>query len=185
MSSITFITWNASKAEYLEKYLELEIGHVKIDLDEIQSMNLEEIVTHKVKQAYEIVKTPVLVEDVSLEFEALGWLPGPFVKFFLEKMSLQDICGLLDQKPRNARARCVVGYYDGDILELFEWTMSWKISKNPAGDNGFGWDKIFMPNWYDGKTNAELWDTKTKEVYFKLRKIDDLKVFLEKIQSNK
>ena len=55
----------------MEKYLDFEVQHKKIDLDEIQSMSLEEIVEHKVKQAYDVVKGPVLVEDVALEFEGL------------------------------------------------------------------------------------------------------------------
>ena len=53
----------------------MEVLHEKIDLDEIQSLDLREIVEHKVRQAYEKIKKPVLVEDTSLRFEALGKLP--------------------------------------------------------------------------------------------------------------
>jgi inosine/xanthosine triphosphate pyrophosphatase family protein len=70
-TSLTFITGNPKKAEYLAKYLGFPIDHEKIELDEIQSIDLREIVEHKVRQAYEISQKPVLVEDVSLEFEAL------------------------------------------------------------------------------------------------------------------
>jgi len=45
--------------------------HEKIDLEEIQSLDLREIVEHKVRQAYDVVKKPVLVEDTSLRFTAL------------------------------------------------------------------------------------------------------------------
>lgn len=75
MQPITFITGNQKKAEYLAKYLHFPVGYQKINLDEIQSLDLREIVEHKVRQAYEIIKTPVLVEDVSLEFTALGRIP--------------------------------------------------------------------------------------------------------------
>jgi hypothetical protein len=37
-------------------HLGIDIAHRKIDLDEIQSLDLNEIVTHKVKQAYAIVQ---------------------------------------------------------------------------------------------------------------------------------
>jgi len=40
MQSITFITGNPKKAEYLEKYLGFPIMHEKIDLDELQSLSL-------------------------------------------------------------------------------------------------------------------------------------------------
>ncbi len=52
MQQIIFITGNQQKANYLEKYLGFPIEHIKLDLDEIQSLNLREIVEHKVKQAY-------------------------------------------------------------------------------------------------------------------------------------
>ena len=75
MQSITFITGNQKKADYLAKYLGFPIEHEKINLDELQSLDLREIVEHKVKQAYTKVGKPVIVEDVSLEFLALGKLP--------------------------------------------------------------------------------------------------------------
>ena len=86
MQSITFITGNQKKADYLARYLGFPIEHIKLDLDEIQSLELQEIVEHKVKQAYAKIKKPVIVEDASLEFTALGRLPGPFIKFFFEEM---------------------------------------------------------------------------------------------------
>ena len=77
----------------MAKLLDLPLEHQKIDLDEIQSVSLEEVVEHKVRQAYEIAKRPVLVEDVALSFEALGGLPGPFVKFFVEAPNgLENLC---------------------------------------------------------------------------------------------
>jgi inosine/xanthosine triphosphate pyrophosphatase family protein len=75
MQSITFITGNQKKADYLAQYLGIEVQHEKLDLDEIQSLDLREVVEHKVRQAYEMVKKPVLVEDTSLTFVALGKLP--------------------------------------------------------------------------------------------------------------
>jgi inosine/xanthosine triphosphate pyrophosphatase family protein len=60
------------------------------------------------------------VEDVSLEFSALGKLPGTFIRFFVEELSMEQICRLLDGKDRSAIARCMFGYYDGKLLEFFE-----------------------------------------------------------------
>ncbi len=53
MQKLTFITGNQNKADYLSRYLGFPVEHIKIDLDEIQSLNLNEIVEHKVRQAYE------------------------------------------------------------------------------------------------------------------------------------
>lgn len=71
-----FITGNADKAAYLAQHLGITLDHQKVDLDEIQSTSLEEIVEHKVRQAYDLVGKPVLVEDVALGFDALNGLPG-------------------------------------------------------------------------------------------------------------
>ena len=49
MTNITFITGNQNKADYLAKYLGHSVDHVKLDLDEIQSLDLKEIVEHKVR----------------------------------------------------------------------------------------------------------------------------------------
>lgn len=92
MEKITFITGNPKKAEYLEKYLGFPVAHKKVNLEEIQSLDLYEIVEHKVREAYKTIQSPVLVEDASLEFRALGRLPGTFIKFFLEEMSEETIC---------------------------------------------------------------------------------------------
>ena len=115
MKTITFITGNQYKADYLSRMLGLPLKHRAVDLAEIQSTSLEEVVEHKVRQAYVIAKCPVLVEDVALEFTELGGLPGPFIKFFVEAPNgLENLCRMLDGfDNRSAVAACVFGYYDG------------------------------------------------------------------------
>src|SRR5688572_13435511 len=100
MTNVTFITGNQNKADYLAKYLGFPVDHVKLDLDEIQSLDLKEVTEHKVRQAYDKIKKPVIVEDVSLEFEGLNGLPGPFIRFFLDGLSPETICSLVDGKSR-------------------------------------------------------------------------------------
>lgn len=180
MAEITFITGNQGKADYLAKYLGHPVAHTKIDLDEIQSMDLKEIVEHKVKQAFGIVKRPVLVEDVSLEFEALNGLPGPFIRFFVDNVPFETICSMVNGKIRNAIAKCVFGYYDGENLQLFEGKLKGKIAETPAGDNGYGWDKLFIPEGYD-MTRASLNEEDDKKTYLQLKPFAELKNFLENI----
>jgi len=178
MSSPVFVTGNQSKADYLAKYLDIELAHKKIDLDEIQSLNLSEIVEHKVKQAYKILQLPVIVEDVALEFKAFGRLPGTFIKFFLSELSLEQLCRMLDGTDRIATARCVFGYYDGQDLKLFESHLTGKIAKHPSGDNGFGWDKIFIPKGYN-KTRAALSAIDDKKTYMQIKPFNQLKEFIK------
>ena len=175
---ITFITGNQKKAEYLAKYLGFPVEHKKFDLDEIQSLDLREIVEHKVRQAYAQIKGPVIVEDVSLEFAALSALPGPFIRFFIEKVPLETICSLVDGKTRQATARCVFGYYDGEEIKFFEGKLDGEIAKTPTGENGFGWDKIFIPEGYT-VTRASLSEEDDRKTYLQLKPFAALKEFLQ------
>ncbi len=176
-SDVVFITGNENKAKYLGELLGVELERQKIDLVEVQSLDLREVVHHKVREAYKVVGKPVLVEDISLEFTALGKLPGPFIKWFETELSLEDICRLLDGKERGAIARCTFGYFDGEREEYFEGMMTGEISASPKGKDGYGWDPIFIPEGYD-KTRAELTKEEYDEVYKKLRPFDKLREFL-------
>ena len=71
MKSPVFISGNQNKIDYLSKTLGIELEHQKIDLDEIQSSDPKVVIEHKVKQAFQIVDKPVLVEDTSSSFNAL------------------------------------------------------------------------------------------------------------------
>jgi non-canonical purine NTP pyrophosphatase (RdgB/HAM1 family) len=177
MKDITYITGNKKKAEYLANLLDFPILHHKVDLDEIQSMDLRKIVKHKVRQAYGIIKKPVIVEDTTLEFKGLGGLPGPFIKFFLEQMPEEDICSLLNGKDRSATARCVFGYFDGEKEVYFEGSMDGTIAEKPAGDGGYGFDRIFIPEGFN-VTRAEQNEEDHKKVYLKIKPILQLKEFL-------
>ncbi len=180
MKKIVFVTGNQNKADYLAKYLDHPIDHKKIDLDEIQSLDLKEIVEHKVRQAYREMKKPVIVEDTSLEFKALGGLPGPFIRFFVDHMDFQTICSLLNGKDRTAYAKCAIGFFDGKTIKIFEKTLSGQIAKKPSGKNGFGWDKIFIPKGYS-VTRASLSEADDQKTYLKLKPFSQLKKFLNEI----
>jgi len=181
MTNITFITGNQSKADYLARYLGFPVAHQKIDLVEIQSLSLRAVVEHKVRQAYDIVGGPVLVEDVALEFEALGRLPGTFIRFYVDEVSFETICRTLDGLSRAATARCVFGYFDGSQLEFFEGSMKGTIAEHPKGENGYGWDKIFIPEGYQ-QTRAELDEADDAKTYLKIKPFGKLKAFLESRQ---
>lgn len=178
MKEITFITGNQKKADYLAKYLGFPVKHVKLDLDELQSLDLKVIVEHKVRQAYEKMKSPVIVEDMSCEFEALGGLPGPFIKYFVDCIPRETLCGMIEGKSRKAMVRSAYGYYDGKRLEILLGGLEGEVASKPDGDNGFGWDNIFIPKGYT-KTRATLDEEAYQKTYAQMRPIEQLRKFLE------
>lgn len=184
MTNVTFITGNQNKADYLAKMLGVDVDHYKVDLDEIQSINLEEIVEHKVRQAYAIAQKPVLVEDVSLGFDALGGLPGTFIKFFVDAQDgLEKLCRMCDGfTDRGAKAACVFGYFDGERLEFFRGGLHGAVADHPRGENGFGWDRIFCPDGFEGKTRAELTPSDDEKTYATIKPFAALRTFLHSLE---
>lgn len=176
-----FISGNQNKINYLSKSLGITLDHQKIDLDEIQSADPKAVIEHKARQAYELIQKPVLVEDTSLSFNALDNLPGPFVKFFVNaENGLESMCRMLDGfDDRTAYGSVIYGYFNGEDLRFFEGRLDGTIAESPRGDGGYGWDKIFIPEGYNGLTRAELSIDDDMETYNKLRDTKGLQDFLK------
>lgn len=179
--NVTFVTGNQNKANYLAKLLGMPILHRKIDVDEIQSMDLHEVATHKAQQAYEVLKSPVLVEDQGLYFNALGGFPGPFIKFLVESTGdINVMCKVLHGfEDRSAVARTVFAYYDGSEMRLFEGELAGEIAEQPKGENGWGWDPVFCPEGFGGRTRAEFNPEEDDVSYMKIKPIQQVRDFLE------
>lgn len=176
---ITFITGNAGKAKYLSDYFHLPIEHKKLDLPEIQTLSLREVVEDKARRAYAEVGAPVLVEDVSLVFPAIGKLPGPLIKWFLESLGNDGLCRLLDGFiDRSALAEVEFGFCDGEEVHIFRGQMKGEIAKTPKGDIGFGWDPIFIPEGYS-KTWAEMSDDEKHATSMRKIALQELGDFLK------
>lgn len=169
MQQITFITSNKGKLEEVKRFLPILVNHIDIDLEEIQSLDLKEIVTYKAKIAYEKLHTPLLVEDTSVIFEALNnKLPGPFIKWFFISLGREGLCKLLDQfSSKKAQAISLFGYYDGYSLQTFEGKIYGQITAYQMTNKGFGWDAIFIPEGAT-KTLAEM--DKEEQEHFSIRK---------------
>lgn len=156
MKSLTFITGNAEKAAQLGIHLAFEVEHKKLDLSEIQSLDLEEVAIDKARRAYEILGTPVLIEDTALTFTALGSLPGPLIKWFLASLGNEGLSKILDgYDNRSAKAEVCFALHDESGQRLFKSSVNGTIATAPRGERGFGWDPIFIPDGY-GQTWGEM-----------------------------
>jgi XTP/dITP diphosphohydrolase len=168
MKSITFITGNINKVEQTKRYLDIPLEHKKLDLMEIQSLDPKEVIEHKIQEAYNIINKPVLVEDTSVVIHALGRLPGPFIKWFLEELGPVGICKLVPNENRKATASVLFGLHDGKKIYYFEGKIQGTIATKPRGKNGFGWDPIFIPDGQN-KTHAQMSDVEMDKI--SIRKI--------------
>ena len=147
--NLNFVTSNPNKFRELSELLECNLFYIELDLQEIQTTDLCELVKFKLRQAFEHVQAPVIVEDTSLYFEAWNELPGPLVKFFLKNIGLSGMVKALDEFNNNsAVAACCLGFTkDGESMHLFEGKVRGNIVE-PRGSQHFGWDAIFLPTGY-------------------------------------
>lgn len=178
MTTPTFITGNPNKAKYLAEWLGIEVPHHKLDLDEIQSLDLRKVVEHKVRQAYGILGAPVLVEDAALELTAMGRLPGTFIKWFLEELGVDGLARLAASlSSQSATGHLMYALYDGAAMHIFEGEMHGQIASVPRGNGGFGFDKIFVNDGYD-ITRAEMTEAQYKETSYRYQAMQKLKEFM-------
>ncbi|PIO00102.1 non-canonical purine NTP pyrophosphatase [archaeon CG10_big_fil_rev_8_21_14_0_10_43_11] len=151
MGGIVLLTGNLNKVREAESILGRTLEHYALDLEEIQSVTPQDVVAHKINQAYAILKKPVFVWDVSLEFEALNGFPGPLIKFFYETVGLETICSIINNlKNTDVTARTTLGYHDGRDVHYFEGVARGRVPKKPQGTH-WAWDPIFIPH---GKTRT-------------------------------
>lgn len=178
---LTFVTGNAKKLEEIKKILgtkfPFEVTTVSIDLPEWQGY-IDEISIKKCQEAAKHVKGPVVVEDTSLCFNALKGLPGPYIKWFLDKLGPEGLHKMLDGwEDKTAEAVCTMAYNSGEDakVHLFQGKTEGTIVF-PRGPRDFGWDPIFQPNGYD-KTYAELPKEEKNKISHRFRATDKLKEF--------
>ena len=176
---ILFITGNEHKLSEARAILDgYHVVGKDIDIDEIQSLDPRAVIRHKVESAYQIARQSCFVEDVSIVFEALGKLPGPFIKFFLAELGSHKTAELV-HKYDNHRAHvlCTIGYADTDGAYSFhEGRISGEIVL-PQGESGFGFDPIFVADGQE-KTFAELPDGVKNTMSQRYLALQELKKFL-------
>ena len=160
---LTFITGNAKKLEEVRQILPddfpYELVAKKIDLPELQGADPKEIAREKCLLASEQIGGACFTEDTCLSFTALNGMPGPYIKWFLEKCGHDGLNRMLvgfDDK--SATASTFLAFTMGgkdDEIHVFEGATSGKIVQ-PRGSLDFGWDPIFEPDEGEGKTYAEM-----------------------------
>lgn len=180
--NVVYVTGNPHKAKYFARMTQMDIPQMSFDVDEVQSTSLLEIVEHKARQAYELAKCPVIVEDAKLSFKVLGALPGPLIKWFQQEMGETGLCELLDgYDDRTAFAGAAIAYFDGTNLEIFERELQGTIAKEPSKkDTGFGWNVIFIPKG-SKITLADMSESEFEKYYAKIKPFDEITTFLKNL----
>lgn len=174
-----FITGNANKLiEY--QHAIPTITSQKLDLTEVQAQTVEEISAAKAEEGFKKLGEACFVEDVALEMEILGGLPGPYVKWFLHANKLEHIAILaksLNQTKAVSKAVLGVKVDTNTSPVILVGEVQGQIV-SPRGDSSFGFDNIFQP---DGsmKTFGEMTKAEKHQYSHRGRAIIKLQEFLK------
>jgi len=100
-------------------------------------------------------------DDTGLEVEALNGEPGVFSARYAgednnAQKNIQKLLTELGSNPnRNAQFRTIIVLIKDGSLNYFEGKIEGKINYKPTGNDGFGYDPVFVPNGMD-RSFAEL-----------------------------
>jgi XTP/dITP diphosphohydrolase len=156
MKKILLVTSNPAKVQEFQEIMHIPVQIADIELDEIQELDVKKIALHKLDEAYRKVKEPVLVDDVSFEVDAWDGFPGPLIKWILKTGGAQLLIKMLrHEENRLAHVGLVIGFHDGKEKHLFLGKAKGTISGSVRGKDGFGWDKVFIPDGHS-LTYAEM-----------------------------
>jgi len=186
--NIVFITGNEGKRREVGEILgaNFNVINIKLDLPEIQSIDVEEVIKEKIKIALKLAKTKKILSEIADKFSAIGitinsikdvniicedsglclknmnGFPGALIKWYYEAIGNRGI--IKQNKNSEAETKCAIGLVkNGKIQKPIVGSIMGNIAATIKGNTGFGWDPIFIPNLkntkyhtYNGKSYAEL-----------------------------
>ena len=138
-----------------------ELG-INIEVEE-NGTTFRENAELKARAIYELTHKPVVADDSGIEIEYLNGEPGIYSARYMGLNSdiertnyvlkrLENV----EESKRSARFVCCICYIDLNGNEKFaEGYWNGKIATQAKGENGFGYDPIFIPDG-ENKTSAEM-----------------------------
>lgn len=197
VKQIIIATNNQGKAEEFKRFfLKYQINALSLlDLTE-ELPDVEETGTTfsenaalKAEQIAAIINQPVLADDSGLIIDALNGDPGIFSARYAgeHKNDLDNMAKVLKElmnvplEKRTARFICVLAVARPGKETIFKTGIcEGKISFNPTGKNGFGYDPIFIPTGRN-QTMAEISATEKNQISHRSKAIVQLKEWIEDI----
>ncbi len=134
---------------------------IDLEVDETGT-TFEENASLKAQAIYNLTGSAVISDDSGLEVDYLNGAPGVHShRYAGENATDADRCQKLlneldgvEESMRSARFVCVICYIDNNGNKtLVRGTCEGKIGIRPEGENGFGYDPVFM---YNGRSFAQL-----------------------------
>ena len=142
----------------------------------------------KARELAALVDAMVMADDSGLFVDSLGGDPGVYSSRYggedgNDALNNKTLLQNLEGKDRKASFKTVIALITEDRQEYtVEGECKGKILESPMGDNGFGYDPLFVPDGYS-KTFAQLPSSIKNSISHRRRAIDALREELEEILS--
>jgi XTP/dITP diphosphohydrolase len=163
MKTLTIVTHNKGKfieARQIAKKYGVKLvmpEDLQIAKFEIQADSVAEVAEYSAKEAYKYIKRPLIIDDSGLFIDALQGFPGVYSAPINAMIGMKGILKLMEGvKDRDAYFECAVAFYDGKRLMSFLGHIHGFITNREQGTGGFGYDPIFTPKGYSGKSFGEF-----------------------------
>lgn len=162
---------------------DLEIGKFEVIED---GDSLEENSYKKAAELAKYTQEMVVADDSGLFVDALDGKPGVHSSRYAgedgnDKKNNEKLLEELDGVKgidRGAKFATVITLIDGDDVIVKKGECTGRIIKEPRGENGFGYDPLFIPSGFD-RTFAELDDTVKNDISHRHQALEKLFDYLE------
>ncbi len=182
-TTLIFATNNPHKVEEIRTVLKksftiitLQEAGINIDIPEPHN-TLEANASKKSKTIFKLTQQNCFSEDTGLEVVALNGEPGVnSARYAGEERNFENnieklLNNLKENVHRNAQFRTIISLIINGNEFLFEGICKGRIAENKKGENGFGYDAIFIPDG-SNKTFAEM-EMEEKNLYSHRKKATD------------
>lgn len=191
MRRVWFMTGNSGKVREAKHALQplgfdvVQLQVEGVEITEPQADDLEDVARSKIEQAIPHLPSPhdaLLVEDAGLFVNSLDGFPGVYSAYALKTIGFNGLLNLLkDSNQRSGAFHAVAALWlDGEV-HVSRGICNGEIAMQASGNDGFGFDPVFIPHPIktdgieystDGKTFADI-DLKEKELFSHRRKALD------------
>lgn len=164
---LVFATANNNKTREIQslisdtiQIMSLNDIHCSEDIPETQA-TIEGNASQKAFYVYEKYHHNCFADDTGLEIEALDGRPGVLsARYAGESKNADDnmnkiLSEMLDIRNRKARFKTIISLVIDGKETQFEGVVNGTILAEKRGENGFGYDPIFLPNGFD-KSFAQM-----------------------------
>lgn len=152
IAGFVLVSGNRGKIAEARRLTGLDLEAVELDLPEIQSLDLLEVLAAKGEEAWRRLRRPLVVEEAGLGLAAMNGFPGPLVKWMLEAIGAEGLARTaLARENTSATATCALLYRDAHRTVIAEGKTEGTLLLPPRGPHGFGWDPVFLP---EGETRT-------------------------------